>query len=75
MFDVYDEVWVMENNKPKKKIIFAVVKSMGFSKGGTTEVHYQLVDTQIGAGWGNNEGIRATEETMFSTKEELIDSL
>ena len=43
MFKVYDKVWIMENNKPKQKMIFAVVESMAHFKKGT-ETHYRLVD-------------------------------
>jgi len=73
-WDVYDSVWVFENNKPKKKIVFAVIKSMNYWKTGT-ETFYQLVNSRIGAGWGNNEGVRRDHQSMFSTKEELIRSL
>lgn len=73
-FDVYDEVWIMENNKPTKKVIFAVVLSMSHNKRGQ-EVHYRLVNHQCGTGWGNGEGIRCDESNMFCTKEDLVDSL
>ncbi len=74
MFKVYDKVWIMENNQPKQKMIFAVVESMAFLKKGT-ETHYRLVDGTFGAGWGNNEGIRREAKDMFSTKSELLESL
>jgi hypothetical protein len=56
MRQVYDKVWIMENNAPKEKIIFAVITSMGYFKQGI-EVSYRLVDSTCGAGWGNNEGM------------------
>ena len=74
MFKVYDKVWIMENNKPKQKMIFAVVESMAHFKKGT-ETHYRLVDGTFGTGWGNNEGVRREAKDMFSTKGELLKSL
>lgn len=73
-FAVYEKVWIMENNSPKKKIVFAVVESMNFSKTGTS-IHYKLVNSCIGAGWGNNEGIRREEKDIFPTKKALLGSL
>ena len=74
MFKVYDAVWVMDNNEPVKKLVFAVVESMSSFKVGT-ETYYLLVDSRLGAGWGNNSGIRRTSNEMFATKELLIQSL
>lgn len=74
MKKVYDKVWIMENNAPKEKLIFAVIESMDFGKQGT-EITYRLVDSSVGAGWGNNEGIGCSEENMFDSKEDLLNSL
>lgn len=71
-FKVYDEVWVMENNRPVKLLVFAVVESMDYRKTGT-EVRYHLVESRVGAGWGNNSG--QVYERPFATKEELIEAL
>jgi len=73
-FSIYEKVWIMENNIPTKKIVFAIVESMDYFKVGT-EIHYQLVNSRIGAGWGNNEGIRRTDHDMFPTKESLLGNL
>lgn len=73
-FDVYDHVWIMENNKPTEMIIFAVVVSMSYNKRGQ-EVHYQLVKEICGTGWGNYEGIRRKEKDFYDTKEDLLASL
>ena len=76
-FSVYEKVWIMENNTPTKKIVFAIVESMDYFKVGT-KIHYQLVNSRVGgASWGNYEGIRRsrTEHTMFPTKEALLGSL
>ena len=73
-FSIYEKVWIMENNIPTKKIVFAIVESMDYFKVGT-EIHYQLVNSRVGAGWGNNEGIRRTEQSMYPTKEALLGSL
>ncbi len=76
MLKVYDEVWIMENNAPKEKLVFAVVESMSYFKAcGKTDVHYQLVNSTLGAGWGNNEGVRREGKDIFETKEQLIESL
>jgi hypothetical protein len=64
----------MENNKPTEKIVFAVVESMDFYKRGI-EVHYRLVNSRMGAGWGNNEGIRREEHEIFPTKKSLLENL
>lgn len=74
MFEVYDRVWIMENNKPTEKVVFAVIKSMNYRKNGT-ETHLQLVDSQVGAGWGNNEGIRRSIADVFTDKEAVIRNL
>lgn len=73
-FDVYEEVWIMNNNTPTKMIVFAVIHSMNYWKNGI-EIHYRLVRSKIGAGWGNNEGIRVKGDGMFPTKESLLNSL
>jgi len=73
-FDVYEKVWIIQNNIPMQLVVFAVVQSMNFSKNGT-ETYYHLVNDQCGAGWGNNEGIKRTGKYMFPTKETLLGSL
>lgn len=73
-FKVYDKVWVMRGSKPTQMLVFAVVESMGYWKQGI-ETHYRLVESTCGAGWGNNEGIRANENDVFPTKDALIESL
>ena len=74
MFKVYDKVWVMIGSKPSERLVFAVVESMDYYKQGT-ETHYRLVESRVGAGWGNNEGIRADSGDVFATRGELIESL
>ena len=73
-FKVYDKVWIMMSNKPTKMIIFAVIDSMNYYKD-STERTYRLVNSQVGAGWGNNEGIIVNERKIFYLKEELLKSL
>lgn len=73
-FKVYDTVWVMHNNVPAKKIVFAIIQSMNYNKRGT-ELFLRLVDSQVGAGWGNDEGIARDISSVYATKDELIDSL
>lgn len=74
MFEVYDRAWIMDNNRPTEKTVFAVVRSMNYSKNGT-EVHLQLVDSQVGAGWGCNEGVRHSISEVFTDKASVIRSL
>ena len=71
---VYDDVWILNNNKPVKMMIFAVVESMDYWKQGT-EIHYRLVKQRCGTGWGNNEGIRRERKDVFITKQDLFEKL
>jgi hypothetical protein len=73
-FKVYDEVWVMHNEAPARLIVFAVIESMDYWKT-ATEIHYNLVSSRVGAGWGNNEGEKYSQDAVFASKEELIKSL
>lgn len=73
-FDVYDKVWIMKDNKPKEMIILAVVMEASLNKQGQ-DVYYMLVSTLVGAGVGNNCGIRREEKDFFDTKKDLVDSL
>ena len=74
MLKVYDTVWVMVNNKPVRKQIFAIVESMDYGKQGT-EFYYHIVNSTIGAGWGNDSGDRFSFDKVFASKRELLDSL
>ena len=74
MFNVYDTVWIMQNDKPTQKVVFAVVNSMDYNKTGV-EVHLRLVNHQCGAGWGNNEGLLIAPVNVFTSKESLLKSL
>lgn len=71
MFDVYDEVWIMECGRPNKYAIFAVISSMNDSRTGV-DVFYRLVISRIGAGWGNDEGKMVRSNNVHSTREECI---
>lgn len=71
---VYDTVWVMQKNKAVEKIVFAIIESMDYSKTGV-DYKYHLVESIVGAGWGNNEGIPYSRELIFENKEDLISSL
>ena len=64
----------MKNDRPKQMMVFAVIESMDHYKKGT-EVHYRLVKGTFGAGWGSDEGFQRTASGIFSTKEELLESL
>ena len=69
---IYDEVWTMDHGQPKKMVVFAVVRSMADCKAGVVETHYRLVESQVGAGWGNNEGMRRDPSDVFLTKDDLL---
>lgn len=73
-FRVYDKVWIMSGNRPEPMLVFAVVESMDYYKQGT-ELSYRLVQSQIGAGWGNNDGIHVEADSLFATREALLESL
>lgn len=70
---VYDEVWVMENNEPKKKIVFSITQEMNHFKNGV-DVLYNLVDNQVGAGRGNDTGLVYDECEIFLDKQLLIEN-
>ena len=72
MFKLYDRVWVMELNKPKEKLVYAVVEEMDYWKKGTT-YYYQLINSRIGATF--DKSIRCNPENVFKTREELIKTL
>lgn len=74
-FEVYEKVWIMHNNRPTSFIVFAVIDSMADAKGGKVERLYRLVSNQVGAGWGNNEGMPRSSCDMFKTRAELVKSL
>jgi hypothetical protein len=71
-FKVYDSVWTMMQGKPAERVVFAVVHSMALEKGGKVETHYQLTKSQVGAGWGTDEGVRRAPSEVFATKAELL---
>ncbi len=75
-FEPGDTAWVMADNRPAERFVFAVVESLStFPWGADNEFHYHLAAQRIGTGWGNNEGIKYSEDRLFATKEELIETL
>ena len=72
MFKVYDKVWIMYNNKPVSKLVFAVIERMNFSKTGT-DINYQLVESRVGASWESSKYV--SPDVIFATKEELLETL
>jgi hypothetical protein len=74
LFNVYDRVWLMRNNKPTEMIVIAVIQSMSSDRQ-NVDTGYRLVESQVGAGWENNEGVEYPIDKVFRTKKELIDSL
>ena len=75
-FNPGDTVWVMSDNNLKEKLVFAVIESLSTLPWGSKNVfYYHLINERYGAGWGNNEGGKYSEDRIFSSKEELIDNL
>lgn len=75
-FEPGADVWIMADNRPAERLIFAVVESLStLPWGKPNEFHYHLVQSRMSTGWGNNEGIRYSEDRLFATKEELIEAL
>ena len=64
----------MRNNKPTEMIVIAVIQSMSSDRQ-NVDTGYRLVESQVGAGWENNEGVEYPIDKVFRTKKELIDSL
>ena len=73
-FHPYQRVWIMENNRPCELTVFATVESMAYDKKGI-EFLYHLVSQTVGTGWGNNTGKRVSEDIVFATKADLVESL
>lgn len=73
-FNVYDDVWIMQNNSPTKLRVFAVVESADYFKQGV-EYKYHLVHSFMGVGWGNNEGIVRRAGDIYPSKEMLLEHL
>ncbi len=74
MHKVYDTVWVMSNNIPQKKQVFAVVESMDYAKK-ETELFYHVVNGTVGAGWGTDSGTKLPPHKVFESKKALLESL
>ena len=73
---VYDNVWIMINNKPQERIIYSVTETMDtISYNFTTKTFYTVVNGILGNGQGNNKEVGVARDCMFRTKEELIKSL
>jgi hypothetical protein len=71
-YKVYDQVWTMSDNQPVKRYVYGVLEEMDLGKRGT-DITYYLVNEYCGATL-----LRSTvrkEESLFVTKEELLESL
>lgn len=73
-FKVYEQVWVVLDNKPQQMMIYDITEVMNLSKSGT-DFHYRLVGGKYSAGFGSNKPMRFATNKMFNTKDELLDSL
>ena len=72
-FKVYNQVWVILDNKPQQLMIYDITEVMNLSKIGT-DFRYRLVRGKYSAGFGNNKPMRFATNKMFLTKEELVNS-
>lgn len=72
MFNVYDKVWVMNNNRPQEKAVNKVIQYASFGKR-HVKIEYALLSYLIAG--DSSRGAIFQEEMVFATKEELIESL
>ena len=85
---VFDEVWVMESNKPTKKIIFSISEKMCIeteSTGSFKRLGTQTIYSLISIGAFNDKSLDKTHienkskcytsKKVFVSKKELIESL
>lgn len=72
MYKVYDKVWIMQNNKPVEKLIYAIIERMNFPKTGT-DTNYKIVDSRCGACWEKSQYV--SMDDVYATKEELLETL
>jgi len=73
---VYDQVWVMESNKPVHKMIYSITEVMDTCGGyNATNLFFKLVKGKFSAGQGNNKEVGCALVDMYETKEDLLNSL
>lgn len=72
---VYDEVWVMRNNKPTLMTLYSIETYINTQALGGTNSRYTLVDSLMGLHRQGNVPIGYDLEDMYNSKEELIRSL
>lgn len=70
--EVYDQVWIMHNNKPDQKMVYSRTEVMNYPKNGT-EIEYRLVVGTCGA--SDSNAIRVDRAKIFKTREELVASI
>ena len=71
-FKVYEQVWIMENNKPVSKLVYSIIEEMNYWKNGT-ETHYTLVNGTLGA--TSAKAIHRDVTKIFREKSELLSTL
>jgi len=75
MLNVYDKVWIMENNLPTERIVYAVGESMvddTSERECFTTVKYALVIRGI---YDTSSPVRYPMDDLYTTKEDLVMSL
>jgi len=73
-FNVYDEVWVMKNNKPTLLLVYSVEEKMNHWKNGIDKF-YRVVDGTLSADTPTNPAIGYAITNLFRSKEELMSTL
>ena len=71
-FNVYDHVWIIENNKPVEKMINEKIESMNYFKNNITR-YYKLVHGTCGTHQG--DGLLVREKSVFKTREDVIKNI
>lgn len=73
-FKVYDDVWVMRNNRPERVMIYSVEESMNHWKNGV-EKSYKIVHGKMSADTPNNPAFGYSANKIFRSRSDLIKEL
>jgi len=74
MYKVYDNVWIMQDNKICEKMVYSVTESMGHLPSETC-ITICLVNEFCSNNTSTNPAVGYDLRFIFNTKEELIESL
>jgi len=76
-FKIYDDVWIIRENKPQKYKVFSIKEEAKFlygTVGWSTVTKYEVVKDLLGSGLGKTE-FTVDVDDMYETKEECVRSL